>query len=340
MSTRRILLFAVLLAATIELAQLVIPGRNPTWRDVGTNAVGALLGTLFLRSAPAVIASGARAEWRLVGAIAGGIVAIGVTGIALRPLDGTPPFYGQWAPRLGHLEAWAGRVDFASYGGTAIPDGPWAPTDSVAQLLARDAPLELRAVAGAQPAKLAPIIAIADERQRHLAMLGQSRDDAIVSVARRAQAWRLDAPMQVLPGIFAGLSQGTEFSLTLSDARARPCLRLADRAADRTACATPFATGSLWTLLLYDVAWPRTLTRTLDALTLALLFLPAALLLFRVRRTATLLGVVAIVAGAFGASWGSGLSFPSAFEWSAVGLVLAVGAWRRDRARFPVPSGG
>ena len=61
----RIVLFAALLAASIELAQVVIPGRNPGWRDVATNVIGASLGMMFLSAAPAFVAAGQRASWRL-----------------------------------------------------------------------------------------------------------------------------------------------------------------------------------------------------------------------------------------------------------------------------------
>src|SRR5438309_161572 len=124
-SIPRCALSAALLSATIELAQLYIPGRDSSLGDVVSNTLGGTLGALFTRTAVLwLLPSPARAARLSRTAALAAAAVCWATGVLLTPTLPDAPYYGQWTPSLAHLELYHGRVLAAMLSGLPIAPGP------------------------------------------------------------------------------------------------------------------------------------------------------------------------------------------------------------------------
>jgi len=100
---------------------------------------------------------------------AGSVVAL--TGVLLGPSFPDDTYYGDWTPRLGHLEWFGGRVLQASLGELAIPPGALAISSQVRRQLLSGAAIDGHGRAGPGPSGLAPLFTIADGHQREIVLL-------------------------------------------------------------------------------------------------------------------------------------------------------------------------
>lgn len=323
-----VLLLGALLSLVIEAAQLYIPGRAPTLRDIVANALGAGIGWLVAVS----LATWAD-RWRAARSIAAFAVLAPATAVALNawlrvPYAASVPLWGQWAPDLGHLARWEGRVDRMLLGTHPIPIGRLQMDSDAAHAirtaLTNRATVHITATLGAVPAGLAPIVGIADARSEHLLLVGQDGVDLVVRRFVRGSQLRLETPMDRMPGVFTGRRVGDRVDLTLTWRHGRSCASI-DR---RTVCSAPPHGQRLWAFLLWRASASPWFAELLDLLLSAVLWLPLAWILpqwGRGRGLVLFLTAAALTLAAHRVSPVGMLSVADVLG----GLLAAVLVWRR-----------
>ena len=115
-------IFGLLLSMAIEISQLWIPGRFPSLDDLLSNTLGAALGFLAWRAIPVLLDPPAprRASWARRAAL--GAVLAQVIGVLLaQPALTRDIWFGQWAPDLGNLPPYQGRIIAATIGSLPVP---------------------------------------------------------------------------------------------------------------------------------------------------------------------------------------------------------------------------
>lgn len=312
------------LALAIELAQSVIPGRAPTWRDVVMNGGGAGAGAGLVSGVPSLVRLAARSAMSPVAATAGVAIAAGsvwVPGWLLAPAVKPSPWYGLLAPRLAMLAHWQGRVDSVHVGTERIETGVLPGVAAVRAAVAARAPIQVVGVAGAAPDGLAPIVMLADDAQEEMLLIGQDGQDLIVRERRRSSVLRLFEPEHRFVDPWTAVPPGVAFRLDLTPRPRSACASVAGR----ESCVGPFAAGSGWSLLYWRRGFGPDAHRLLGMFTFALAWWPLGLLVgpaSTARIVATgAIGTVAVHLAALA----SGLAPPTAFEWGGALLGLLAG---------------
>ncbi|MFQ5679684.1 MAG: VanZ family protein [Gemmatimonadota bacterium] len=256
------LLSAPVLSFLIEGLQLFIPGRDASLGDLLFNSLGGGLGVLVLRGRHSLLrAAGARAALLcgMGGLLASGV--IGATGWLLQPALTRSPYYGQWTPDLGHLEAYGGELLAARVARHPVPQGRSSRTDALRRDLSAGAEVEVTAVVGPPTTALAPVFSIYDEREREILLLGADGSDLVFRMRRRASSARLDAPDVRLAGALRDARAGDTLRLSARHLSTRGGERDRCLAAvpGRSACGVGPSAGEGWALLFYPehLGWLR-----------------------------------------------------------------------------------
>jgi VanZ family protein len=321
--SRWALIAPLLLSASIEVAQIWIPGRDPSLGDVTFNTLGAALGVLLVRSSSLWLAPRGRLRSALATSAAmGAIVVLSATGVLFEPAFPRTTYWAQWTPDLGHMARYGGHVVSASLGPLSVPDGRLDASAQVRELLAVRAPLVVRAVAGPRVPALASLVSIADERSRQIVLLGADRDDLVYRFRMRAATLGLDRPDLRATGTMRGIGPGDSLSLTVRPEGRGYCLVVNERAV----CGLGFTLGRGWALLYYAKWFPPWLRLLLDEAWLAGLLLPLG---FWIRGRGGAVALIAAVAVAFwivppatGLLATGGLEFVGAMAGFGVGAAL------------------
>jgi len=260
-----------ILAASIEFAQIWIPGRDPSLGDVTFNTLGAALGVLLVRSSSLWLRPHGRLKPALaLCAAASAVAVLGATGVLLQPDLPRSAYWGQWTPDLGNLAPYHGRVLSASLGPRSLPQGRLEGPDQVRELLLARAPLEARAVAGPRVPALASLVSIADDRSREIVLLGPDRGDVVFRYRARAATLGFDEPDMRAAGTIGAVAPGDSLSIAVrSDGRGY-CVAVNERAT----CGLGFTMGRGWALLYYAESLPPWLRTLLDDAWVAGLLIP------------------------------------------------------------------
>ena len=329
---RRALLIAAALSLTVELLQMkVVAGRDASLSDLLTNSVGVLLGHGLGRTWQGWIFPDPARARRLAAAWAVIWLALTLgTAAALRPVPTHDRWYGQWAPELGHLEQFEGRVRAVRLGDITVPSRRL--TDSVdwpRRLVADTALLHAAADLGPSTPGLAPIASIFDERQREIMLLGQWGSDAVIRVRMTPSLLRLRPWAMRLPDGLA-LAQGTPVRIEAGIEVRAYVIRVDADGATRTRI-LPFSPHWTWAALLpVDYAFGRE-AGVVTALWLAAMLAPLGWWAGRARGRAPAVASVALVAGVAGIRMLFDLSPAPPAEWVGalgglgIGLLLAHG---------------
>jgi hypothetical protein len=267
-----VVLCAAILSALIETAQLlVIAGRDPSIGDVLFNTLGAAVGCGLAGTAATWLTptpgGAARLAWIWSAVIAATIVG---TGLLLAPALTRDTYYGGWTLKLGHLAWYDGRVLEASLASSPFPHGRVDDSYRAREALLAGAPLRVRAIAGARPSGLAPLVMLNDERQRAIMLLGIDRADLVFQYRTRSTALRLRQPDLRAVDAMRDIAPGDSFSVAAWREAGAYCLQ---RDADRY-CGVGYAPSRGWGILLYLERLPSWLMRSLDAVWIGALFFP------------------------------------------------------------------
>jgi len=311
----------LLLALGIEVAQILIPGRSPTWRDVILNAIGMGLGTWLARDALRMLLGRRAPLFAFIAAMLAGL-SVAATGWLLEPEVKPNVWYAHINPRLGHLAVWEGRVTQVRVGALLQTHGFVEDAAGLQAAVAAREPIVIEGVAGSQPTRLAGLYSISDDEFEEMLLVGIEGSNLVARERRRASTFRLFEPEMRLPGFFSELETGQPFVLKVKLDSRVVCASLND-APER--CSMPFAASSAWTLVL----WRRWLGGDgrlfLGALTLFAMAIPVGLLSSRaawsIRGSLGLVAAAAVYLGAFV----GGLALPSFAELLALAAGLTVG---------------
>jgi glycopeptide antibiotics resistance protein len=206
LSLWKAVLICFALSLSIETTQAFIAiGRDATLSDILTNTSGGAIGFWSAHTAPTWLApSRKRAAW--LAAIWGAIwllIQI-VSSYMFSPSLSPSQYYGQIAHQLDGRAMFHGQVDSARIGTIPIPNGAFADSRSIRQLLLSGAPI-VGVVRLAEPTpNFASIIRVADDKQREITSLAEQGDQLVFSIRTGASNLRLRQPAFGLPGVFAG----------------------------------------------------------------------------------------------------------------------------------------
>jgi hypothetical protein len=332
---RQTILRGALASATIELAQMLLPGRDPSPGDVVFNTMGVAVGIALVVAMPRLARLRARAA--AAGSLAAGAMAagiIGLTGWLLQPEWPRTVYYGQWTPDLTYLEWYRGTVLSATVGDAFVRSRRIEDTDRVRRLLAAGAPIGVTAVAGPAPARLAPLFSIYDHRRIEIILVGPDRDALVYRYRARSVAARLDQPDLRFPGALRGVHAGDPLVVEVMPDPARHgayCL-----SANREhRCGLGFTAGRGWAILYYVRWFPSWLQTSLDWAWLAALFLPLGALARQRWETAAALLTAALALLLLPSAVGLLATPALGYAGAAVGAVA--GALATRRLRNPPP---
>jgi hypothetical protein len=326
---------AALLSTVVEVVQVALPGRDPSLGDVICNTAGAALGIygLALRGRFRGLPPPA---WTAAATATGSLAAVLVAGALLRTAAPRGDYYGQWTPRLGHLGTYGGHVVGVTLGGMPLPGHRLANPGAVRRLLDAGAPLEVRAIAGLPPARLAPVFSIFTDEREEVLLLGFDGNDLVYRLRRTSEMLRLDAPDIRERGMVAGISPGSVMALRVWREGSLLCMS----AGTREHCGLGWTPGRLWSVVFYETRLGGGGARLLDTLFIGLLLLPTGLAL---RRNAWVVAALGLSAGAlFLAPPWVGLlrATPAETAAATVSLLLPTLIRACRRARTPRPSSG
>lgn len=251
------------LSLAIELAQIVIPGRDASLGDALTNTVGTLIGWRVGHYLLTGASRPALRDWPWVAAAFAAVV--GVTLGLLAPAPTERVYFGMWTPLLRQFEWYRGRVLGAALDQDTLRPRPLADRKPVRAFIAGTRTLGVRFIAGPRTRSLAPLVSVFDARKQEIMLLGLDGDALVLRYRRHAADWRLDRPDLRFEGAARDWTPGD--TLTLSVARMPPgaCLTVGDA----TECVGGDTPGIAWTLLLYPESFPAWLRHLLNLLWLA-----------------------------------------------------------------------
>ncbi len=231
--------------------------------------------------APLGIALAARGMKLFTALLFGAAFSIGVEGAQFfRLLQASLPrsrYFGQWTPKLRHLEWYHGTVLDASVGGTPIPSWEIGPSAAVRSSLLDGATVLVHAIAGPPVPALGSLFSITDHRQRGILLIGPNQDDLVFQVRPRAADVLLDHPSRRFRGAMDGVHPGDTIVVVVSGSDDAICIALNNR----QDCNVGFSAGVGWTFIQNISALPSWAEKAMNALWTMLLMLPYA---FWVRR--------------------------------------------------------
>ena len=200
---KRAIIGMFLLSGFIELAQLVIPGRDSTIGDVLTNTLGGALGFALARSAyswldpsPAM-ARTLSATWSILWLAIQTVSAFGFS-----PVLPHSQYYGEIAPMLGGFDQFRGRVLRAMVSDVTVPPTRFEDSRGVRELLEGGATTAVMIVTGGKTRAVAPIVRIADDHQREIMIFAQKDDMLVYGLRGGAAVLRLRPPFFAMRGVF------------------------------------------------------------------------------------------------------------------------------------------
>lgn len=326
-----LVLAGALLSGSIETAQLIIPGRDPSIGDLLCNTLGTGLGVIVTRtSGQWLLPSRAGARALFLGAAATLAAILLGTAWALQPALPDSRYFGQWTPNLGHLTWYRARVLRATLGTQALPPHRLADSTAVRVALLRGDTLTIQGIAGPRTRGLGSLFSIYDDRQREILLVGPDRDDLVLRYRLRAAGLRLDAPDLRLTGAMRRIERGDSLFVRASFTRRGWCLDLNGAGA----CPLGYTLGRAWALLMYPESFPPALRRLLDAAWMAGLALPLG---FWGRRDWVMAGAaIAVVAGSVIIPAAAGVGPLTVLEWfgmaAGLGAGIAAATWLRRGA--------
>ena len=310
----------------IEIAQLEVPGRDPTLSDIIANTTGAAVGALFFSVLPMLVRPPRATSERLAMVSAGLACALwGLTGYLVAPSMPDSPYWGQWTPRLEGLVPYKGRVLSATVGEMPVPSGAIEESAALRARLMAAERVDLLVVVGPPPSATSSIFSIADADSRRVLLVGAVGHDLLFRYRTRAGDWHLDQPTLRSAHAFASTREGTTTPISVRKEPEGYCLAVEER----ETCAFGYGPGDGWSLLVSSVGTTQPTRRVIQALWMALVVSPVGFWARPGRRSALAIGILAaglLVVPAF-----TVLQPTKPNEWmgAALGVAVAATAGRR-----------
>jgi glycopeptide antibiotics resistance protein len=205
-SLRKAVLICFALSLSIETAQaFIVRGRATTLSDILTNTLGGAIGAWSARTAPPLLApSRKRAAWLTSTWAAIWLLIQIVSSYSFSPSLPRSQYYGATAHEVGGRAMFHGQVESARIGTIPIPNGAFADSRSIRQLLLSGAAI-VGIVRLAEPTpNFASMIRVADDKQRGITSLSEEGDRLVFSIRTGASSLRLREPAYGMPGVFVG----------------------------------------------------------------------------------------------------------------------------------------
>lgn len=265
---------ALLLSLGIELTQMVVPGRDPSWADLLFNTAGGALGctaTRFLPRSVMLTESTQTALWLAALAAATGVFAL--TGYLARPAFPATPYYGQWATYLGATPWYQFHVLEASVAGQPVPPRRLTRSAEIRKALSSRPQLDVLAVALPPVSPSRRVVGVYDRDLREIIRLASAGDDLVLSYRMGAAALRLDRPTFRFVDALRGIGTGESVRISVSGRWQRPCV-VVNRLGT---CARGLTLGSGWRFLLDVARLPTGLLGLVNAASMFVLGLPIGL---------------------------------------------------------------
>ncbi|UCG85491.1 MAG: VanZ family protein [Gemmatimonadota bacterium] len=321
---------AAVVSAAVELAQTAIPGRDASIGDLLANSAGSGLGFgLVVLARYWLTPAENLARWLVLSAALAVAACAALTGVMLQPAFTDSTYYGQWTPRLRHLDPYGGSVLEATIGTLPMPSTRLDSTVAIARLLRRGSPIRVRTVAGPPTTRLSALFSIADAERNRLVLLGLRGRDLYYRLRMRAESFRLDRPTVIVRDVMAS-AVGDTVVIAVWREGSGYCVAVGGD----DECDLGFTPGSGWTLLQFVESAPSWLQQLANAVWMCLLLVPLG---YWMRPNVhSLFGGCIVVAALLLVPAATGLLAMPVFEWAGavagVGLGLAVRAGM-DRGR-------
>jgi VanZ like protein len=204
MSRRRVFAIGLVTTITVELLQLLIPGRDTSLGDVITNSSGAFIGIICAdiwrvillpsRIAAIRLATGWTILWALLLTASAELAHISLPNTTA---------WGVWRPELLQHDYFPGRVISATAGGLKTPDAISATSADVRRRLSSDSVVVeasvVSAIATGAPSAIATVY---DYKRSQIFMLGQRRGNLIFSLRMRTADVMVETPDIRLDSVF------------------------------------------------------------------------------------------------------------------------------------------
>ena len=205
--------FLVCLAATIAIETtqaFALTGRDPSLRDILTNAAGGALGIWLLHSWSTVLYPAARAGLRYGSlALLGWLGVLTFTGLGGTPAPTSRGWYGQYAADLGKYDRYEGQVLSVKVAGWSPPPTRMDEPNPLRRAITRGAmDITVVVVSGPRPTRSAPMFGVHDGAQEEQLFVGQHKRDLQFQIRTRFDAWDLRGLS--MPCLFSpAVSRGT-----------------------------------------------------------------------------------------------------------------------------------
>jgi len=311
-----------LLSSGIEFAQLFIPGRHASARDVLINGIGAGVGALTYLAL--LIGTARQPRLTLVAAVLFPLLTVLATGWLLAPTATNGTYYAQWVPERPYYAAWDGVLLDAQIDGVRTPIGRLRNSDVFREALQSGAPVTLHLRRGTATTALAAVYVVMDDSQREILMIGISGEDLVVRHRLRSTEFRLDLPDERFHDFLHSAAPSDVVKLRMTrDRRGRTCVATERR----SACSHLRSLGAIWSLVLWKGELAPPLRRLVDGAAVALLLLPASTIVGLRWSLRSLSGFVAVMVAFALLGRGVGLSWPGITEPLGALGALAVGRW-------------
>jgi len=325
---------AGILSCCVELAQIVIPGRDPSLGDVLFNSLGAAAGQFLYLAGGRWVLPAARVAGRLsvlAAILAAGLFAL--TGYLLAPSYPRLPYFAWWTAARPELVRYRGRVLDAHLGVLSLhPTDQPLPPQVRSQLISGTA-ISIEALAGPRTPSLGPLVVIEDLWRRDILLVGPDRGDLVLRYRARSARFGLDGPDVRLRGALEAIQPNDTLHITIQRRSDGYCLS----ANQVMNCHLWFTVGAGWAVLLYPKHFPVWAQHLLDLGWVAGLLTPVGLWLRRRAESVLALGLVV------GSLWFLpslvGLNATALREWIGaacglvIGIVLQVAARRASMTR-------
>lgn len=331
------LIAAVLLTASVEVAQLVIPGRDGSPVDVFFNTLGGSVGIGLFATLNRWLPPGPKPGARRVALYVGALLAVVFAG----GLASTPDFpegavIGQWAPIRDGFTPFTGLVHSVDIEDSPVP--AWAVPNGrdVFQRFLDGDPLALRFTRGTYSEDPQLLVRIVMPAQRELLQIAVQGDGVLVRPRTAFTKLRLFEPATLVPNVLNGVPTGDPIRLSLFRSDDNYCAQTSRL--DEPVCEPAMTAARLWMMGVNAHGWTRLALAALTVIGVVAVAIPIG---WWGGWSLGFLGAAVVAIGCWAVTDATALGL-AAWEITPLmaGALLGAGFQHRLRARYEPEQGG